>query len=145
MNNMNSTFYTLLHSSWPSDAIWWYKSGSTLAQVMACCLRALSQITWTNVDLSSNVFCCIQLWAISYEVLMNLIFNTCLDIYNFNITHHPVVLRVYKFLCIIQDIEAWAKMNEILHTTFPNVFCWKKFLYFDSNFTLFCSQGSNWK
>ena len=24
----------------PSDAIWWYKSGSTMAQVMACCLTA---------------------------------------------------------------------------------------------------------
>ena len=26
----------------PSDAIWWQKSGSTLAQVMACCLTAPS-------------------------------------------------------------------------------------------------------
>ena len=25
---------------WPSDGIWWHRSGSTLAQVMACCLRA---------------------------------------------------------------------------------------------------------
>ena len=27
---------------WPSDAIWWHKSGLTLAQVMACCLTAPS-------------------------------------------------------------------------------------------------------
>ena len=26
----------------PSDTIWWYRSGSTLAQVMACCLTAPS-------------------------------------------------------------------------------------------------------
>ena len=26
----------------PSDAIWWHRSGSTLAQVMACCLTAPS-------------------------------------------------------------------------------------------------------
>ena len=26
----------------PSDAIWWQRSGSTLAQVMACCLTATS-------------------------------------------------------------------------------------------------------
>ena len=26
------------NSLWPSDAIWWQRSGSTLAQVMACCL-----------------------------------------------------------------------------------------------------------
>ena len=28
------------NSLWPSDAIWWHRSGSTLAQVMACCLTA---------------------------------------------------------------------------------------------------------
>ena len=27
---------------WPSDDIWWHRSGSTLVQVMACCLTALS-------------------------------------------------------------------------------------------------------
>ena len=32
----------LLNSLWPSDSIWRHKSGSTLAQVMACCLAAPS-------------------------------------------------------------------------------------------------------
>ena len=31
-----------IKSVWPSDAIWWHRSGSTLAQVMACCLMAPS-------------------------------------------------------------------------------------------------------
>ena len=31
-----------LNSLWPSDAIWQQRSGSTLAQVMACCLTAPS-------------------------------------------------------------------------------------------------------
>ena len=31
-----------VNSLWPSDAIWWQRSGSTLAQVMACCLMASS-------------------------------------------------------------------------------------------------------
>ena len=31
-----------LNSLWPSDAIWWQISESTLAQVMACCLTAPS-------------------------------------------------------------------------------------------------------
>ena len=31
-----------INSLWPSDTIWWHKSGSTLAQVMACCLTAPS-------------------------------------------------------------------------------------------------------
>ena len=30
------------NSLWPSDAIWWHISGSTLVQVMACCLKAPS-------------------------------------------------------------------------------------------------------
>ena len=30
-------------------------------------------ITWTNVDLSSKVFCGIRLWVISHEVIMNII------------------------------------------------------------------------
>ena len=32
----------IINSLWPSDAIWWQRSGSTLAQVMACCLTAPS-------------------------------------------------------------------------------------------------------
>ena len=31
-----------VNSLWPSDAIWWQRSGSTLAQVMTCCLMAPS-------------------------------------------------------------------------------------------------------
>ena len=34
--------WELLNSLWPSDAIWRHRSGSTLAQVMACCLTAPS-------------------------------------------------------------------------------------------------------
>ena len=29
-------------SLWPGNVIWWHRSGSALAQVMACCLRAPS-------------------------------------------------------------------------------------------------------
>ena len=32
----------LINSLWPSDAVWRQRSGSTLAQVMACCLTAPS-------------------------------------------------------------------------------------------------------
>ena len=32
----------VVNSLWPSDAKWWHRSGSTLAQVMACCLMAIS-------------------------------------------------------------------------------------------------------
>ena len=56
-----------LNSLWPSDAIWWQGSMSTLVQVMACCLTTL----W-----SSDV----HLRAISLEIshshqLLNLAWN----------------------------------------------------------------------
>ena len=35
-------YVSIIDSLWPSDAIWWQRSGSTLAQVMACCLTAPS-------------------------------------------------------------------------------------------------------
>ena len=34
------TQWVSVKSLWPRDAIWWHRSGSTLAQVMACCLTA---------------------------------------------------------------------------------------------------------
>ena len=41
---------TSIDTWWPSDAIWWHKSASTLIQVMACCLTApshyLNQYFW---------------------------------------------------------------------------------------------------
>ena len=32
----------LTNSLWPNDAMWWFRTGSALAQVMACCLTAPS-------------------------------------------------------------------------------------------------------
>ena len=37
-----SSIHILVNSWWPSESIWWHKSGSTLAQVMVCCLKAPS-------------------------------------------------------------------------------------------------------
>ena len=49
-----SKFYTL-NSLQPSDAIWWHRSGSALAQVIACCLRHKA-ITWTKFHVLKNDF-----------------------------------------------------------------------------------------
>ena len=43
---------SIINSVWPSDAIWWHRSGSTLAHLMACCLRAQT-ITQTVVEFLS--------------------------------------------------------------------------------------------
>ena len=39
-----------LNSLWPGDAIWRHKTGSTLAQVMACCLMAPSPQCWLIIS-----------------------------------------------------------------------------------------------
>ena len=44
-----------VNSVWPSDAIWWHVTGSTWAQIMACCLMAPSHYL-NHVDLSSGRF-----------------------------------------------------------------------------------------
>ena len=49
-----------VNSLWPSDTIWWHRSRSTLAQVMACCLTAPSH--YLN-----------QWWLIISEVQCNLL------------------------------------------------------------------------
>ena len=46
----------IINSLWPSDAIWYQRSGSTLAKVMACCLMAPSH-------------CPNQYWLLITEVL----------------------------------------------------------------------------
>ena len=49
----------VIYTLWPSDATWQHRSGSTLAQVMACCLTAPSH--YLN-----------QCWLINNEVLWHL-------------------------------------------------------------------------
>ena len=55
------------NSLWPCNAKWWHRSGSTLAQVMACCLTAPSHYLsqWWFSLLTS---CEIHLTAISQQV-----------------------------------------------------------------------------
>ena len=42
LRNITLIYLRNINSLWPSDAIWWHRSGSTLAQVMACYLMAPS-------------------------------------------------------------------------------------------------------
>ena len=58
---------TIINSMWRSDNIWRQRSGSRLAQVMACCLTAPSHYL-TNVDWSSVKSGDIHIRTISQEV-----------------------------------------------------------------------------
>ena len=57
----NQVWWSLVNSLWPSDTVWLHRSGSTLAQVMACCLMApshylnqcwlmISEVLWHSPD-----------------------------------------------------------------------------------------------
>ena len=68
-----------VNSLWPNDAIWQYKSVSTLAQVMACCLTAPSHYLCQCWLLISDL-CGIHLRAISQRVAKLLCCIMCLKI-----------------------------------------------------------------
>ena len=69
-----------VYSLWPNNSIWWHRSGSIWAQVMACCLTTPSHnLNWCWL-IAIKLFCGIHLRAISREVLMNFIRTMCLEV-----------------------------------------------------------------
>ena len=61
-------FRPQFNSLWLSDTIWWHRSGSTFAQVMACCLAAPSHYLNQCCHVSSVRFRDIWLRGISQEI-----------------------------------------------------------------------------
>ena len=76
MCNYHQYCITLL---WASDAIRRQITGSTLAQVMACCLMVPSRFQ-TNVDLSSARPCGIYLQAILQDMLKLTLWRQCVNL-----------------------------------------------------------------
>ena len=73
-----------VNSFWPTDAIWWHWSGSTLVYIMACCLMASTHylnlcwlMNWSGSTLVYVMACCLMApthylnlcWLIKNEVL----------------------------------------------------------------------------
>ena len=73
-----------IKSLWPNDATWWHKSGSTLAQAMACCLTAPNHYL-NQCWLVISQLLCYYRTANSQEMLKIPIFYTSLKI----TTTHP--------------------------------------------------------
>ena len=75
----------MFNSLWPSDAIWRQKSGSTLAQVMACCLTAPSHYLNQCWFIISKV-----LWHSSEDIIIGRFEDTNqwskIENYNYKIT-----------------------------------------------------------
>ena len=73
------------NSLWHSDAIWHYRSGSTMAQVKACCLKAPShylnlcwlEIIGTHPSAISHNTCKICCWILSFKIkFLNTLLST---------------------------------------------------------------------
>ena len=65
---MKAISHLLVNSLWPSDAIWWQGSRSTLVQVMACCLMAPSHYLNQCWLIITKVQWCSHLRTISLEI-----------------------------------------------------------------------------
>ena len=83
---VNITCY--INSLWPSDAIWWHRSGPTLAQVMACCLTAPSH--YLN-----------QCWLIISEVLWHS--HKGNSIGNAEVIYHSCQFENFKFKIAVRS------------------------------------------
>ena len=76
----------LLNSLWLSDAIWGQRSGSTLAQIMACCLMAPSHYLNQVVCPATRFFCICSrvLFTWTYHKFSNI---RCTKFQNVNVSH----------------------------------------------------------
>ena len=101
---------TVINRLWPSDTIWWYRSGSTLARVIACCLMAPSH--YLN-----------QCWLIIHEAHWHLsegnLTEKIPDVthYEVKITHLKIILHppgVCEFIPIcwrsLITVKSWYNM-----------------------------------
>ena len=113
-----------VNSSWPIDAIWQHRSGSTLAQVMAWCLMAPSH--YLN-----------QCWFIISEVLWHSPGgNFMLKIPILNMSLKITNLRLQPHIPGTNELTHWGrdKMAAIFQTTFSNAFSWMKIHEFPLRF-----------
>ena len=75
-----------VNSLWPSDTLWWHKSGSTLTQIMTCCMKAPSHcLNQRWLIISEMLFRSLR--TISREMLKMSIFGMILDIDNLRLQH----------------------------------------------------------
>ena len=65
---MAQAVYLLSNSLWPSDTIWWQRSGSTLSPVMDCYLTASSHYLMQCWFVTEERFSGIQLRAVSQKI-----------------------------------------------------------------------------
>ena len=115
-----------INSLWPSVAIWWHRSGTTLAQVMACCLTAPSHYLNQHWLLIIG-FCGIHMRAILQRVTKVTILYNKFEKYTFKITATPsrvrwanttIVLAISTFIAMKSQPLITIKVATLLVVTF---------------------------
>ena len=99
-----------INSLWPSGAIWQHRSGSTLAQVMACCLMAPSYYL-NQCWLIINAFCCIHLRTLSH------LLPPWNSIHSYYVCVSGLRDRVYSYLnllWVVTPTKEWGGPRESL-------------------------------
>ena len=143
----SALYFDMLNSLWPIEAIWWRRSGSTLAQVMACCLTAPSH-DLNQCWLIINCVLCFHLPTISQKAFQTLIHKMSLKITCLKSEPQPSGDNELSPATNMAnrhptDPSGWDKKAAMLQLLLSSstfvvwIFC------FDSHFTETCSQGSN--
>ena len=99
----------MLNSSWPSDAIWRHRSGSTFTQSMACCLTAPSH--YLN-----------QYWLITSEVMWHspgTISQEMLQISTLNMSLKINSIYSYAFDCLLMSVASYLVIIIRCHPSSP--------------------------
>ena len=111
-------FCACFNSFWPSDATWRPGSGSTLGQVMACCLTALIHYlkSWTNIDFSSVRFNDVHLTAISQDIPQPSITEFSLKItygnFHSNLPGDNELMCKSQYMYIIITMKGWTRQYQ---------------------------------
>ena len=91
-----------LNSLWPSNTIWWHRSGSTLAQVMASCLTALNH----SLNLISETLWHSVYWVWNYTFKNTAISPRGLWVISFSSTTFllPFTSKLFKHIFIYGNV-----------------------------------------
>ena len=138
------------HTLWPNDAIWGHRSGSTLAQVMACCLTAPSHYLNQCWLIISKV-----LWHSSEDIIIRRFEDTNekskIEDYIFKITLRSprgqwvnLICRGYSFLSYDSGNPVIASIDRISSNLTQFWLLCKELHYLKScRFWYFCNWTAN--
>ena len=115
----------MIDSKWPCDTIWWYRSETTLVQVMACCPRAPSHNLnqcWLTTNLTESAHYIISrkwVWKIHLKNYFHISQVKELRFLERNMTIFQVHPMKYTFGCVI--LSFLLQLYIIVHAKFRSL------------------------